>query len=358
MADKELEELEQEALAELDDGSEEQEAQEPEVVDEEPEPEGEPDGGDEVNVGDVDDSSDDSGNSDPISDEEVQEPDVAEQPAADDNTENELGFKLKKPVKIKSRGMEIDITSEKDLIELAHKGFDYFKKTQELAKWRKDIGVIEDAELSIQELQLLADVKKGDKAAIATLMSTYGYDPLEIEPEHGAEYKPTPIPDVNYEVEAIVEQIKSEPEHAQHFQKIATAVPDDFLNEVGSDPVKLMHFNDHIKRGLADKIVPEALKAQAIYGGNFMDHYTRIGQQLAMQDPNMQVPTAQPNPAQVTPQQEPQQQKPLSDRERELRRKATTPSRGSRKVSFKADAESIWDLPEEEFLKLSAKDLK
>jgi glycosyltransferase involved in cell wall biosynthesis len=55
MADKELEELEQEALAELDDGSEEQEAQEPEVVDEEPEPEGEPDGGDEVNVGDVDD---------------------------------------------------------------------------------------------------------------------------------------------------------------------------------------------------------------------------------------------------------------------------------------------------------------
>jgi len=346
MADQTLEELEQEALADLEtQGAEEETTKEVATDDEvgEPAPEDE-------ELDKEPEAEEEAGSEEPGKDED----NLPEPKKDEEDVDNELGFKLKKPVKIKSRGMEIDINSEKELIELAHKGFDYFKKTQELAKWRKDIGVIEDAGLGIEELQLLADVKNGDKEAIAALMNTYGYDPLEVEPEAGVGYKPqTPnLPD--FEIQDIVETIKSEPEHAQHFQQIASAVPDDFLNEVGSDPVKLAHFNDHIKRGLADKIVPEAMKAQALYGGKFMDHYTRIGQQLAAQD--MQTPTPSPTPAsepKVAP-----QQKPLSDRERELRRKATTPKRGSKKVSFKADAESIWDMSDEEFAKLSASDLK
>jgi hypothetical protein len=346
MQDKELQDLEAEALKELDtpeveetpndemdenipedDGEEEEEVGEPEVAEETEVTEGEE-------------------NPESNSEETPAEPEKE-----DDSAENELGFKLKKPVKIKSRGMEIDISSEKELVELAHKGFDYFKKTQELAKWRKDIDVIENAGLSIQELQLLADVKNGDKTAMASLVNTYGYDPMDIEPSDSASYKPEPVAPVNYEIESIVENIKSNPEHAEHFQKIATAVPDDFLNEVGSDPVKLMHFDDHIRRGLADKIVPEALKAQALYGGSFMEHYTRLGQKLSQQEPQQ--------PATVVTEQPAPQQKPLSEREKELRRKATPRSNtGGRKVSFKADAESIWDMSDEDFAKLSASDLK
>jgi hypothetical protein len=274
---------------------------------------------------------------------------VAE-PTEDDHKEptNEYGIKLEKPVKIKSKNLEIEVNDPKELVELAHKGFDYFKKTQELAKWRNDIKIIEEGGLSREELMLLKDIKSGNKEAVAKMMEVYGIDPLEVEPEKANAYQQTQIPETNYEVDSIIEEIQSEPEHAAHFSRVAQAVPDDFLNEVASDPIKLRHFNDHVKRGIADKVIPEALKAQMMYGGSFMEHYTRIGQQIMASAPST-----------PEPRREVQQQPQLSNREKELRKKATATRGGSKpKRSFLKDAESIWEMSEEEFLKLSAKDLQ
>lgn len=279
---------------------------------------------------------------------EPSEADDADQQNVDDE-EVPYGFKLNKPIPIKARGMQIDINSEKELVELAHKGFDYFKKTQELAKWRKDIDVIEDGQLSIEELQLLADIKSGNKEAVSAMMNKYGIDPIAVEPEDANQYRQTQRFSDNYEVENIVDSIKSDPQHLEHFQRVSSALPDEFVDEIASDATKLMHFSDHVKRGLADKVIPEAMKAQVMYGGRFMDHYTRIGQQMAMQEEQV------PKQTEQTPNVE---QRQMTDRERELRRKATTPKSGSRKVSFKADAESIWDLSDEDFNALSGDDFK
>jgi len=346
MADKELEELEKEALAELEQPEENQGEEEPQdeelpEVEEEEEVEDKQD--DESSAQEADEQADNV-------DEEDSGEEVAEPEEEDDHKEpeNEYGIKIDKPVKIKSKNLEVEIKDPKELIELAHKGFDYFKKTQELAKWRNDIKIIEEGGISKEELMLLKDIKSGNKEAVAKMFEVYGLDPLEIEPESAANYQQTHTPEVDPHIDSIIEAIQSEPEHAAHFSRVAQAVPDDFLNEVASDPVKLMHFNDHVKKGIADKVVPEALKAQMLYGGSFMDHYTRIGAELLANEQQ------QPQGQQMQ-KKEPQ----VTQKEKELRRKATTPKRGgSRKTSFIKDAESIWDLPEEEFLKLTAKDLE
>jgi len=140
----------------------------------------------------------------------------------------------------------------------------------------------------------------------------------------------------------VAEEIKADPEHAQHFQRVAQTLPDDFVDKVASDAMLLKHFSDHVKSGLAEKVIPEAVKSQMLYGGDFFSHYSRIGETMLAEDNKPQETT-----------------KPvITDRERELRNKASSPSRGKPKVSFKADADSIWDMDDEAFNNLTSADLK
>ena len=150
MADKELEELEKEALAELEQPEENQGEEGPQdeelpEVEEEEEVEDKQD--DESSAQEADEQADNV-------DEEDSGEEVAEPEEEDDHKEpeNEYGIKIDKPVKIKSKNLEVEIKDPKELIELAHKGFDYFKKTQELAKWRNDIKLSKKAALAKRSL--------------------------------------------------------------------------------------------------------------------------------------------------------------------------------------------------------------
>jgi hypothetical protein len=256
-------------------------------------------------------------------------------------TENDYGIKLEKPVKIKARGMEIDITDPAELITLAHKGFDYFKKTQELAQWRKDISVIEKGGLTTEELQILAELKNGNKEAAGALLKAYGVDPYELTED--TTFKPSGQFAPASEVEMVAQEILSQPELAEKVKQTVSVVPQDFSQKVSSDPNLLRAFADHVRTGLAEQIIPEAMKRQMIYGGNFFDHYTEVGEALlAGSQQSMTAPAAQPQAQQAQPRKE------LSDKERRLRQKAAPPRRG-KKQSFIEDAEAIWDMSDEEF---------
>jgi len=321
------EQLEQEALDELESGGE-QESPEPDEVEAQPE-----------------ESPEEELPADEPQDEQPE--DNAEQDKPDD-IDNGYGFKLSKPIPIKARGMEFNIGTEKELIDLAHKGFDYFKKTQELAEWRKSIDVLSKSGMTLDELQRFADLKGGDKDAVAATLEAYGVDPIYVESEDAKNYQPSKMhSDMPVEIEQIAEDIRSNPEHAEHFKRVSQTLPDDFVNEVASNANLLAHFSDHVKRGLAEKVIPEAIKAQMLNGGRFMDHYSRIGNAMSEQE--------QPVPAEAPVVEE---REPMSNRERELRSKASSPRRGTPKPSFKADADSIWDLSDEEFNNLSIADLE
>ena len=265
------------------------------------------------------------------------EPDDSADPDTDD-TPTEPAFK---PVTIKARGMEIEIKSQKELMDLAHKGFDYFKKTQELSTWRKQIGLIESAGLSDAELQRFADAKKGDKLAIASIAKAYGVDTLDIEDNDSELYTPQTQMGTTeqYEIEDISREIQSNPEHAERFSRVAGSVPNDFAELVAGNSAMLRSFNEHVATGLAERIIPEATKAQMQYGGSFMDHYSRIGEAMAGQAPE------------PTPQQQVESTKPqMTERERGLRQRAASPGRSKeKKFSAIETAEDIWDMDDKAF---------
>jgi hypothetical protein len=79
------------------------------------------------------------------------------------------------------------------------------------------------------------------------------------------------------------------------------------------------------------------MKRQMMYGGNFFDHYTEIGEALlgGSQQPQPE-PQAQP------------QRRELTDKERRLRAKAAPPKGRAKKQTFIDDAEAIWDMSDEE----------
>ena len=343
MADKELEELEAEALNELESAEEESAADE-EVVEQTEEKTSEDIPEDEEETASEAEPSAENADDEPT--EEVSEGDSPE-PKEDEakDSDNEFGIKLEKPVKIKARGMEIDINDPKELVQLAHKGFDYFKKTQELAQWRKDIEVLNKGQISTEELQLLADLKAGSKEAAAALLNQYGVDPLDLEPEQAAGYQPNQYyTDTPTEVDQVIEVIKSDPEWAAQMSEVTAHVPDDFLQTIGSDATMLSRFAEHVKTGLAQQIIPEAMKLQALRGVPFFDAYTMVGEQLIAQQN-----AAPQQPKSVAPQ--------MSEKERNLRRKAATPKKkgSGKRTSFIQDAEEIWNMTEDEFLEYEAK---
>jgi len=338
------EELEAQALAELDEGADNEHSAD--VVD----------GGDsddnDPNVDTHEQELDENQDEEAQKEEEIEvadetntgDEDLAEPKEDDEDTG--YGFKLSKPIPIKARGMEFNIGTEKELIDLAHKGFDYFKKTQELAEWRKSIDVLTESGMTLEELQRFADLKTGNKEAVSATLNAYGIDPYTIEESDAASYQPNQMySDTPVEVERVAEEIRSNPDHADHFKRVAATLPDDFVNEVASNANLLAHFSDHVKRGLAEKIIPEAIKSQIINGGSFMDNYSRIGEAMVAQEQKVdKAPEKEERPA-------------MSNRERELRQKASSPRRANNKPSFKQDADSIWDLSDEEFNALSSSDV-
>ncbi len=337
------EELEAEALAELPGGSDDVEPQpEPkEDIEDLPAPGGSPD--EEVVETPEEEPQAVTGEEDLPKDEEPEpaEDHVVEEEGQKESepSEDDYGIELKKPVKIKARGMEIDITNPEELVVLAHKGFDYFKKTQELAQWRKDISVIEKGGLTTEELQVLAELKNGNKEAATALLKAYGVDPYELQTEETPTgFQPSDKFAPASEVELVAQEILSQPELAEKVKQTVSAVPQDFTQKVSSDPNLLRAFADHVRTGIAEQIIPEAMKRQMMYGGNFFDHYTEVGEALiGGSKQQVEEPPVQP------------QTKELSDKERRLRQKAAPPKGKPKRQSFIRDAEEIWDLSDEEF---------
>ena len=70
-----------------------------------------------------------------------------------------------------------------ELKEFASKGLDYTKKMHEISPWRKQIAAMADNGVSQEDINMLIDLKKGNKDAILDLVKQNGIDPLEIDLE-------------------------------------------------------------------------------------------------------------------------------------------------------------------------------
>jgi hypothetical protein len=257
------------------------------------------------------------------------------------------------------------IDNKQKLQEAINKALDYHKKTAQLSKWRSQIELMEQSGLSKEDLILLAEAKAGNKAAIAKLAVNTNTDLYEISEEDAEQFKPTQhYPDeVEIAINDVIEEIESKPEVANQFAQFIPDMPDDFKQMLNSNPQVLKGFAEDIELGIAQVVYPQAVAHQAMYGGDFISNYKKVGMMLAQQGQLPQIGQP-PAPSYVTEQPQANAQQPqqpnISPREKELRNKAaaTTRRQQSGGKSFLADAQSIWDMSDEDFDKLSAEDLK
>ena len=200
---------------------------------------------------------------------------VAEEQTEEDDAET-VPEVTETPVhKFKANGKEYTFTPEEMMAQFPKvfgQAMDYTKKTQALKPWRKTIDAIESANLSHDQINLMIDVFKGDKNAIAEVMRRTGVDALDLDTENNV-YTPKDYgrDDTALAIKDIVDEISSDKEFSITQQILNKEWDDRSFSELTRDPelIKLLHID--VKSGTYDKVQPIAEKLKVFDRGRQSD---------------------------------------------------------------------------------------
>ena len=254
----------------------ETEVEEDEVdTSEQPEDENESEDSDDNN--DVDEEQEEETEEDSETEESAQET-VDEQPAKEETTLTTDTHKVP-TFRLKADGTEFELT-EDELKQLASKGMNYTKKMQDIKEYREHVSAIKEAALSKDDINLMIDVLKGDKDALATVMKRTGVDALDVDVEN-SRYVPKNYGrnEVELEIEEVVESISRDPEYVTTKHIISSNWDKQSQMEFVKDPIKIKKLHEDVKNGTFDQVVPMMLKKKALDGARKSDieYYIEAG---------------------------------------------------------------------------------
>ena len=196
--------------------------------------------------------------------------------------------------------------------------------------------IIEQGGLSKSDLALLIDAKNGNKAAISKLAKDSGVDIFDIDDNAAEGYKQEFQAQIATEVDNVASDIMEDTQLHDEFKKVVSGVPQDFAQSIATDAKALRHFADHVKSGLAQKVIPEAIKAQMLQGGTFMENYARIGRAMSEEtkDPTKSKTKRKENP-----------------RAKKLRERAKNHKGSNKGTKTKVTGDDVWNMSSEDFNK-------
>ena len=207
---------------------------------------------------------------------------TTEEPVAnnEDSTPESVATTPDTLYKIKANGKEFEMTLD-ELKQTASKGMDYLKKTTALKPYRTMIAAMEENKVSPEDINLLIDLKKGNKEAIAKLIKENEVDVYDL-PEAN-DYKPQEYRQSEraLEMKEVLSTISKDAEFSRT-SEIYAAFDDQtkaFLNE---DPSRIVGLHNDVKTGVFDKVLPLAEKKAMIDGYNapFLQYYLQAGQEI------------------------------------------------------------------------------
>ena len=178
-------------------------------------------------------------------------------------------------LKFKANGKEYELT-EAEMRDMFPKVFgqamDYTRKTQAMKPWRKTIDAIEQAKLSHDQINLMIDVFKGDKNAIAEVIKRTGVDALDLDTEN-SRYEPKDYgrDDATLAIKDVVDEISADKEYEITHKILSKEWDERSFKEFTKDPemIKLLHMD--VKSGTYDKVQPIAEKLKVFDGGRQTD---------------------------------------------------------------------------------------
>ena len=224
-------------------------------------------------------------------DEEVdtEDEDPIEDVESEEDINDEIAQKEQQELVFKANGREFKFTQD-EMLEQFPKIFgqamDYTKKTQAMKPWRKTIDAIEQAKLGHEDINLMIDVMKGNKEAIAEVMKRTGVDSLEIDTEN-SKYTPNDYgrDDKALAIKDIVEEISVDKEYEITHRVLSKEWDEKSFREMTEDPdlIRLLHVD--VKTGMFDKVQPIADKIKVFDRGSKTDleYYRLASIELAQQ---------------------------------------------------------------------------
>lgn len=207
---------------------------------------------------------------------------TTEEPVAnnEDSTPESVATTPDTLYKIKANGKEFEMTLD-ELKQTASKGMDYLKKTTALKPYRTMIAAMQENKVSPEDINLLIDLKKGNKEAIAKLIKENEVDVYDL-PEAN-DYRPREYrqSEAALDVKEVLSTISKDAEFSRT-SEIYNAFDEQtkaFLNE---DPSRIAGLHNDIKTGVFDKVLPLAEKKAMIDGYNapFLQYYLQAGQEI------------------------------------------------------------------------------
>lgn len=170
------------------------------------------------------------------------------------------------PFEINAAGSKVKATLN-ELISGFQKGMGYTQSMQQIAPFRRSVGIMEDNNLTEADLNMYVELKAGNKEAIAKLLSDSKVDALDLETEGSEDYTPKDYgKDV---VDPEMEQVKSTISQSEYKDSVSNALntmPIDFYSEIESSPAMLNNLHKDIADGTYGEVMPEVQKLQTLYG--------------------------------------------------------------------------------------------
>jgi len=241
------------------------------------------------------------------------------------------------PMTVQVNGYDVEIKSQEELMAFVQKGAESYKKEPESHQDEK--AIIEQANLGTEELTLLKDALDGDMNAIAKIAEKAGIDPFDVEKKMSEAYEPKFEATKPSEIDKAANEILADKELTESYQGIVKTVPEDFKSKIHGDATLLRNFGRHIKTGLAQKIIPEAIKRQiANPGEDFFESYSKVGMEMTAKTDTKTKTKEKEKPERV-----------ISDREKAMRDKLSDQKEENISGEDDNSAKAIWKLTDEEF---------
>ena len=238
------------------------------------------------------DSDDDTSANEEDEEEEVEDDSDTENEDADESaeTENEQTNNTEKEsnkvvqptqeiLKVKANGQDYEFTLDEMKSQFGSifaKAQDYTKKTQALKEYRKTIDIVQNAGITDNDLNLFADVLKGDKDAIAAVLKRTGVDALDLDVEN-VNYAPKNYGrnDTELAIKDIVDDISADKEYVITHNILEKQWDSKSREKFIEDPNMIKGLHIDVKSGLYDKLNPIMQKLK-IYDGatrSDLDYY-------------------------------------------------------------------------------------
>jgi hypothetical protein len=187
----------------------------------------------------------------------------------------------------KANGKEYEFSSD-EIVDQFPKIFgqamDYTKKMQAIKPWRKTIDALEGAELTHNDVNLMIDVLKGNKDAIAEVIKRTGVDTLDLKTDEDSNYTAEDYgrDDRALAVKDVVDLISKDPEYTVTHGILSNDWDERSWNTMSENPemIRLLHLD--VQSGMYQKLQPIAEKLKIFSGGtkSDLDYYKEAAEQF------------------------------------------------------------------------------